>query len=51
MISGSQFGMLAEIASCQVEYAYLAHATGKAEHYARVCVFLQKFSSCAQVTS
>lgn len=40
MTSGSNFGMLAEIASCQVEYAYLAHVTGKVEHYKRVCALV-----------
>lgn len=35
-VSGSNIGMLAEIASCQLEYAYLAHLTGKIEHYDRV---------------
>ena len=35
-IGGTNLGMLAEIASCQVEYDYLAHVTGKVEHYARV---------------
>lgn len=34
-VSGSNIGMLAEIASCQLEYAYLAHLTGKIEHYDR----------------
>ncbi|KAH9951163.1 glycoside hydrolase [Amylocystis lapponica] len=32
---GGQIGILAEIASCQLEYLYLARATGKKEHYDR----------------
>ncbi len=31
-----RFTILAEIASCQLEYSYLAKATGKKEHYDRV---------------
>lgn len=35
-IHGSGVGILAEIGSCQMEYAYLAHATGKREHFYKV---------------
>lgn len=33
-------GVLAEIASCQMEYAYLGKITGKKEHVAHVRVLL-----------
>ena len=33
---GSGIGCLAEVASCQLEYAYLAQLTGKKEHHDRV---------------
>ena len=31
-------GILAEIASCQVEWTYLAHATGSQTHFHKVCL-------------
>ena len=34
--SVKRFTILAEIASCQLEYSYLAKLTGKKEHYDRV---------------
>jgi hypothetical protein len=30
---GNEIGGLAEVASCQVEYAYLAKASGKKEYF------------------
>ena len=33
---GPDVGILAEIGSFQMEYAYLAHATGKREHFYKV---------------
>lgn len=30
---GLEFGILAEIASCQLEYTYLAKETGKREYF------------------
>lgn len=30
--------LLAELASCQVEYKYLAKATGRFEYYEKVCL-------------
>jgi hypothetical protein len=29
--------LFAEIASCQMEYKYLAHLTGRAEYFTKVC--------------
>lgn len=34
-------GMLAEIASCQMEYSYLAKATGRSEYQEKVCYMLR----------
>ena len=31
--SGSVNGLLAEVATCQLEYKYLAHVTGKRKYY------------------
>ncbi|KAI0825542.1 glycoside hydrolase [Irpex lacteus] len=36
-----RFTILAEIASCQLEYSYLAKATGKKEHYDRSAKIMQ----------
>jgi hypothetical protein len=35
-IKAEEFGILAEIASLQLEYTYLGKVTGKKEHYDRV---------------
>ncbi|GBE86241.1 seven-hairpin glycosidase [Sparassis crispa] len=39
------FGILAEIASCQLEYTYLARATAKKEHYDRANKIMKSLAS------
>lgn len=39
-ISGSEYGMLAEISSFQLEYTAVAQATGKKEHWEKVTTVL-----------
>ncbi|KAH8103847.1 glycoside hydrolase [Cristinia sonorae] len=44
-VSGSYFGSLAEVASCQLEYTYLARETGKQEHYHKVDRIMKSLSA------
>jgi len=37
MQDGPKIGILAEIATLQLEYTYLAKLTGEMEHFNRVC--------------
>jgi hypothetical protein len=41
---GNVVGALAEIASCQLEYMYLAKATGKPEYFTLVCPLLHRWA-------
>ncbi|KNZ74573.1 Mannosyl-oligosaccharide alpha-1,2-mannosidase isoform B [Termitomyces sp. J132] len=43
--SGSEIGILAEIASLQLEYSYLAKLTGKKEHFQRAGTLLHAFEN------
>ncbi|KAG6890079.1 hypothetical protein C0995_012028 [Termitomyces sp. Mi166 len=43
--SGPEIGILAEIASLQLEYSYLAKLTGKKEHFQRAGTLLKAFES------
>ncbi|KAG6869223.1 hypothetical protein C0993_009086 [Termitomyces sp. T159_Od127] len=43
--SGPEIGILAEIASLQLEYSYLAKLTGKKEHFQRAGVLLKAFEN------
>ncbi|KAG6896530.1 hypothetical protein C0992_007664 [Termitomyces sp. T32_za158] len=43
--SGPEIGILAEIASLQLEYSYLAKLTGKKEHFQRAGILLKAFEN------